>query len=156
MICIVRKGACQCNEIIHTDYINNDTPLHDFSMSFLCKSLLETNISGLWRISTDLLFFFCFHNRINVMKVCTSVQEYLLMQYVHILEVYHLSPLDEVKIPNNGEESQRKQAHSWIYRQAFQKKFVPNKNGYVGMAVKQSLHYCPKARMFGMFDSDRQ
>ena len=32
-----------------------------------------------------------------------------------------------------------------IYKQAFQKKFVPYKNGYVGMAVEQSVHYCPKA-----------
>ena len=27
-------------------------------------------------------------------------------------------------------------------KQAIQKKFVPNKNGYVGMSVEQSLHYC--------------
>ena len=25
------------------------------------------------------------------------------------------------------------------------KKFVPNKNGYIGIAVEQSVHYCPKA-----------
>ena len=25
------------------------------------------------------------------------------------------------------------------------KKFIPNKNGYVGMAVEHSLHYCLEA-----------